>query len=102
MKETELRIGNYVFDAKSNNIQSITGLTMDHVFVSQFPIYSLTYEQIHPIKVTEDSLEIIGIQIAEYDSLCEVMDYIMGGQSSVRLRYIHQVQNFKYSIEGTE
>jgi hypothetical protein len=128
MEANELRIGNLVklpiYLDESESVHEITGVDTEHPYVEWVTFDYLEWNEVKPILLNENWLEILGFELS-YDSKYRrkydlIGDYRFGydlnkveskdGCASgvrfkgdhFRLKYVHQLQNLYFALTGEE
>lgn len=114
MKIQELRIGNYI---QRNDIpctvELINGETEDVYFLGKDFYYNDNVMYIEPILLNQDWLLKLGFEMYEFDNKANQFrfkdrlivyreGYLHDYGTSVKLEFVHQLQNLYFAIIGTE
>jgi hypothetical protein len=125
MRESELRIGNYVkWDDESQGVEKIIGIRGDDTILLQdclgFASYVITLEEFVPIEITDEWLlsfdfktknKSIGwYKKKDFVFTCRLLSnglevqFIKGGNHFIikTFRFVHDFQNFYFSITGKD
>ena len=113
----DLRIGNYIFSKETQSIQKITGITEEHPFFDSITFDYPNWDEIEPIKITVEWLEMLGFKQNKFDSVyeidnCQIEIYFFDNESrctvcvdsviNKKIEYVHQLQNLYFSLTGSE
>jgi len=113
MKNTELRIGNYV--EIYGKVETIVDVLCD--CVNTLNIEGAHYGLVNPIPLTKDWLEKFGFEKTKFESSIKTLKYewtsiyfnngyveisVSGHSCPVSIQHVHQLQNLYFELTGEE
>jgi len=114
MNKKELRLGNYIFSKETNSIQKITGITEEHPFFDSITFDYPSWDEIEPIKLTEDILYKLGFVKDGIWFNFSFGFYSIGISNDpsgynfsyddgfIPIKYVHDLQNLIFSLSNEE
>lgn len=114
MKNNDLRIGNHVFCKETGQVQKVTGVTEENVFIDAVTWDYLSIEDFEPIPLTEEWLDKFGYNKWPNDgyaiSSCVmwldngriIVHFGMTTIIVIKCEFVHEFQNILFMLEGKE
>lgn len=99
MEIRDLRIGNKVFSLETQQIQTITGVVEENVYLDCITFDYVTYEEIEPIELTDKDVKQYG-----HFNLIKVNDdyFVCFGNYKTQIKFYHELQNYYYLVNHEE
>lgn len=111
LSNTDLRIGNLIFSKETQEVQKITGITEEHPFFNSITFDYPNWDEIEPIKLTEEWLVNFGLSknngypykfLNGFIKIRNGVYFYKYYHLDIELKYVHQLQNLYFSLTQTE